>query len=80
MPAEPAPRFRIGEVPPLAKGFTDRPDTAHGIADILVPGSAVALVPTSPPADGPGERTLGPDHPHTLAAAEWIADIRCGQR
>jgi tetratricopeptide (TPR) repeat protein len=38
-------RFRIGEVPPLAEGFTDRPDTAGGLADVLVPGSAVALVP-----------------------------------
>src|SRR5580700_6558615 len=45
MPAEPARRFRIGEVPPLVEGFTDRPDTASGLADLLVPGSAVALVP-----------------------------------
>jgi tetratricopeptide (TPR) repeat protein len=45
MPAESARRFRIGEVPPLAEGFTDRPDTAVGLADVLVPGSAVALVP-----------------------------------
>jgi tetratricopeptide (TPR) repeat protein len=45
MPADPARRFRIGEVPPLAEGFTDRPDTASGLADLLVPGSAVALVP-----------------------------------
>lgn len=33
-------------------GFTDRPDTAHGVADILVPGSAVALVPSSASAGG----------------------------
>ena len=45
MPAEPARRFRIGEVPPLAEGFTDRPDTASGLASVFVPGSAVALVP-----------------------------------
>jgi tetratricopeptide (TPR) repeat protein len=45
MPAESAGRFRIGEVPPLAEGFTDRPDTVGGLADVLVPGSAVALVP-----------------------------------
>ena len=45
MPAEPARRFRIGEVPPLTDGFTDRPDTVGGLADVLVPGSAVALVP-----------------------------------
>ena len=44
MPAELARRFRIGEVPPLAEGATDRPDTASGLADVLVPGSAVALV------------------------------------
>jgi tetratricopeptide (TPR) repeat protein len=44
MPAEQARRFRIGEVPPLAQGFTDRPDTAGGLADVLVRGSAVALV------------------------------------
>ena len=54
MPAEPgAPRFRVGEVPPLAEGFTDRPDTARGIVDALVPGSAVALVPGSAFAEGP---------------------------
>jgi tetratricopeptide (TPR) repeat protein len=45
MPAEPARRFRIGEVPPLAEGFTDRPDTVGGLADVIVPGSAVVLVP-----------------------------------
>ena len=45
MPAELARRFRIGEVPPLAEGVTDRPDTAGGLADVLVPGSAMALVP-----------------------------------
>jgi len=39
-------------VPPLAKGFTDRPDTARGIADTLIPGSAVALVPDSASAQG----------------------------
>jgi tetratricopeptide (TPR) repeat protein len=45
-------RFRIGRVPPQAAGFTDRPDTACGIADALVPGSAVALVPDSASAGG----------------------------
>jgi tetratricopeptide (TPR) repeat protein len=55
MLAEPTPRFRIGTVPPLAKGFTDRPDTAHGIVDTLVPGSAVALVPSSASAAGPSD-------------------------
>ncbi len=32
-------------MPPLAEAFTDRPDTAADLADVLVPGSAVALVP-----------------------------------
>ena len=46
-------RFRIGEVPPLAEGFTDRPDTVGGIPDVLGPGSAVALVPApAPPVEG----------------------------
>ena len=54
MPAGPGVRrFRVGEVPPLAEGFTDRPDTARGIVDALVPGSAVALVPGSAFAEGP---------------------------
>ena len=43
----------MGEVPPLAEGFTDRPDTARGIVDALVPGSVVALVPGSSFAEGP---------------------------
>jgi tetratricopeptide (TPR) repeat protein len=43
----------VGEVPPLAEGFTERPDTARGIVDTLVPGSAVALVPGSVFAEGP---------------------------
>jgi tetratricopeptide (TPR) repeat protein len=51
--AEPTQRFRIGEVPPIAEGFTDRPDTAGGIAEALAPGSAVALVPApAPPVEG----------------------------
>ena len=32
-------------MPPLAEGFTDRPDTVGSILDVLVPGAAVALVP-----------------------------------
>jgi tetratricopeptide (TPR) repeat protein len=54
MPGEHGPRrFRVGEVPPLAEGFTDRPDTARGVVDALVPGAAVALVPGSALAEGP---------------------------
>jgi tetratricopeptide (TPR) repeat protein len=49
----PMRRFRVGEVPPLAEGFTERPDTARGIVDALTPGSAIALVPGSTFAEGP---------------------------
>src|SRR5271165_2261241 len=54
MPAElAAQRFRVGEVPPLVEGYTDRPDTARGIVDALVPGATLALVPGSAFAEGP---------------------------
>jgi tetratricopeptide (TPR) repeat protein len=48
-----AQRFRVGEVPPLAEGYTDRSDTARGIVDALVPAAALALVPGSAFAEGP---------------------------
>jgi len=43
----------VGEVPPLAEGYTDRPDTARGVLDALVPGANLALVPGSAFAEGP---------------------------
>jgi tetratricopeptide (TPR) repeat protein len=43
----------VGEVPPLAEGYTDRPDTARGILEALVPGATLALVPGSAFAEGP---------------------------
>jgi tetratricopeptide (TPR) repeat protein len=52
MPAKQGRRFRIGQVPPLAEGYTDRPDTADGIMDILIPGSAAALVSSQASAQG----------------------------
>ena len=48
-----AQRFRVGEVPPLAEGYTERPDTARGILDALVPGTTLVLVPGSALAEGP---------------------------
>ena len=53
MAEQAAQRFRVGEVPPLAEGYTDRPDTARGIVDALVPGASLALVPGSAFAEGP---------------------------
>jgi tetratricopeptide (TPR) repeat protein len=52
IPTEQSVRFRVGNVPPLAEGFSDRPDTARGILDALVPGSTIALVPGSEFAEG----------------------------
>ena len=51
-PTEQSVRFRVGDMPPLAEGFSDRPDTARGILDALVPGSTIALVPGSEFAEG----------------------------
>jgi tetratricopeptide (TPR) repeat protein len=39
-------------MPVLAEGFSDRPDTARGILDALIPGSTIALVPGSEFAEG----------------------------
>jgi len=39
-----------GPVPPLAEGFTVRPDTVPDLDSALVPGTAVALVPEHAPA------------------------------
>ena len=52
IPAEQSVRFRVGGMPPLAEGFSGRPDTARGILEALVPGATVALVPGSEFAEG----------------------------
>jgi tetratricopeptide (TPR) repeat protein len=52
IPTEQSVRFRVGDMPPLAEGFSDRPDTARGILDALIPGSVIALVPGSEFAEG----------------------------
>ena len=51
-PTEQSVRFRVGGMPELAEGFSDRPDTARGILDALIPGSTIALVPGSEFAEG----------------------------
>ena len=53
---QPARQFRVGGVPPLAEGFTGRPDTAPGIVEALAPGLAVVLVPGSAFAESPQNR------------------------
>ena len=42
---QPARPVRSGTVPPLADGFSTRPETAPNLAGALVPGATVALVP-----------------------------------
>jgi hypothetical protein len=44
--------FMVGEVPPLAGGYTARPESAAEAARTLVPGSAVALASRSVPFEG----------------------------
>jgi tetratricopeptide (TPR) repeat protein len=42
-----------GPVPPLADGFTARPDTVPDLETTLIPGTAVALVPDQVPSAAP---------------------------
>lgn len=56
---------RSGTVPPLADGFSTRPETAPGLAPALVPGAWVALVPGREP----GERGEG--------SPDWLGS--CGK-
>src|SRR5207244_13333411 len=75
MPAEQeTQRFRVGEAPPLAEGYTDRPDTARGIVEMLVPGKTLALVPGSAFAEGPSN-WLGACGKTQIAVI--IAESRC---
>jgi hypothetical protein len=45
-------RFMVGKVPPLARGYTARPESTAEAARTLVPGSAVALASRSVPFEG----------------------------
>jgi tetratricopeptide (TPR) repeat protein len=46
---------RSGAVPPLADGYTARPETAPALAAALVPGAAVVLVPAFAAGAGPAD-------------------------
>ena len=48
----PARTVRSGIVPPLADGFSTRPETSPSLAAALLPGTAVALVPAQPATAG----------------------------
>lgn len=45
---DPQGRIRSGVVPPLADGFTTRPESAAGLAEALLPGASVAITPSRP--------------------------------
>ncbi len=49
----PATPVRCGAIPPLADGFSPRPETAASLATALAPGATVALVPSRPPSGSP---------------------------
>jgi tetratricopeptide (TPR) repeat protein len=48
-----------GPVPPLADGFTARPDTVPDLETALIPGATVALVPEQAPASAQDWRASG---------------------
>jgi tetratricopeptide (TPR) repeat protein len=56
-------------VPPLAEGFTTRPDTVPGLETALVPGAAVALVPGQDGGGAPG----WPGSSGKTQLAAWLA-------
>jgi hypothetical protein len=64
---------RSGLVPPLAEGFTTRPDTVPSLEAALVPGAAVALVPVRMP----GARRTGRDRP-ARPSSRLTWPTRCG--
>ncbi len=49
---------RSGLLPPLADGFVARPESAPGLAEVLIPGNAVALTPA-----GPARAAIAPASP-----------------
>lgn len=51
---EPAQPVRSGTVPPLADGFSARPETSPNLGALLTPGAAVALVPARAATAGSG--------------------------
>src|ERR1700753_196080 len=73
-------RFRVGEVPPLAEGYTDRPDTARGILEALVPGATLALVPGSAFAEGPFNWLRACGHTPNAGRAGPPGQLACHHR
>jgi len=66
-------RVRVGAVPPLADGFSPRPETVSAVDSALVPGAAVVLLPG--PAAGGGSDDWPKACGKTQVAvsyAEWL--------
>ena len=68
-----AGRVASGVAPPLAHGFITRPETAPPVAEALVPGAAVVLVPGRVAAEGPAD-WLGPCG-KTQLAVSWARSL-----
>lgn len=65
-------RVRVGEVPPLADAITARSETAPGLDQVLVPGTALALVMETR-AGGPQQGTSVSGETQIAAGlAEWL--------
>ena len=66
-------RVRAGAVPPLADGFSARPETASALESALVPGAAVVLVPGPTAGGGPGDwpKACGKTQV-AVSYAEWL--------
>jgi tetratricopeptide (TPR) repeat protein len=66
-------RVRVGAVPPLADGFTARPETASAVESALVPGAAMVLVPGPAAGGGSGDwpKACGKTQV-AVSYAEWL--------
>ena len=66
-------RVRAGTVPPLADGFSARPETVSAVDSALIPGAVVALVPGPMTGGGAGDwpKTCGKTQV-AVSYAEWL--------
>src|SRR5438132_3691543 len=66
-------RVRVGPVPPIADGFSARPETAAALESALVPGTAVVLAPgrVAPARSGDWLGTCGKTQ-LAVSSAEWL--------
>jgi len=66
-------RVRVGPVPPIADGFSARPETAAALESALAPGAAVVLAPgrVAPARSGDWLGTCGKTQ-LAVSSAEWL--------